>query len=330
MSARHRCRGCRHLKPVADFQARSGSPRSAYCATCRTERRRPTGGKGGGGQTDTLNTEMFRRCAACERELPIDRYRSNRSSGAPRSTCRTCNKRRGKRLAGVRPIDEYRAELEQRATARLESERERRQLHPREQLRRLLIALLRQRCEEEGVGFKAVRYAARWNADATFRERERRRQQEYKHANPEAVARWGERRKTLAASQSDGTLTRAAIGQLFARAHLCPYCGVDMERSDMTLDHRVPLSRGGVHGASNVVVCCRRCNHEKRDLPYDAWLAVVSRRAGCTVSDCFASTYGSLYAPATEGDAQARGSSIFQSGPDLKMSCQAEGCGSSC
>lgn len=41
----------------------------------------------------------------------------------------------------------------------------------------------------------------------------------------------------------------------------CQYCG---ERTrDLTIDHVIPRSRGGVHSWENLVSACRTCNHRK-------------------------------------------------------------------
>jgi 5-methylcytosine-specific restriction endonuclease McrA len=52
--------------------------------------------------------------------------------------------------------------------------------------------------------------------------------------------------------------------ELFLRdAHLCMYCGNQYHDSNLTRDHVVPLSRGGVDRWSNVVTACRGCNTRK-------------------------------------------------------------------
>lgn len=54
-------------------------------------------------------------------------------------------------------------------------------------------------------------------------------------------------------------LTRRAV---FARdGGRCVYCAAPAT----SIDHVVPRSRGGRHEWSNVVSCCRRCNHLKAD-----------------------------------------------------------------
>lgn len=49
----------------------------------------------------------------------------------------------------------------------------------------------------------------------------------------------------------------------------CAYCGVRCER--MTQDHVIPLSRGGLHVASNVVASCRECNGKKMNRTPEEW-----------------------------------------------------------
>ena len=80
------------------------------------------------------------------------------------------------------------------------------------------------------------------------------------------------RRKGLVAILSDGTLSAGRERELIARAKGCPYCGVTMTAEDKTLDHMNPISKGGMHGLSNVVVCCRSCNARKCDKDFPEWL----------------------------------------------------------
>jgi 5-methylcytosine-specific restriction endonuclease McrA len=45
----------------------------------------------------------------------------------------------------------------------------------------------------------------------------------------------------------------------------CFYCQVELNLSLATLDHVVPLSRGGETKKGNVVVSCKDCNTKKAD-----------------------------------------------------------------
>ncbi len=52
--------------------------------------------------------------------------------------------------------------------------------------------------------------------------------------------------------------------RLFARdRHVCAYCGAHCSESDLTVEHIVPVSRGGRHEWTNVVTACRSCNTRK-------------------------------------------------------------------
>ena len=44
---------------------------------------------------------------------------------------------------------------------------------------------------------------------------------------------------------------------------VCYYCGKRYVEGDLTMDHRVPLARGGVSSRSNIVCCCKSCNTQK-------------------------------------------------------------------
>ena len=53
--------------------------------------------------------------------------------------------------------------------------------------------------------------------------------------------------------------------ELFARGN-CHYCGKKFPREELTIDHIVPISRGGRSTRGNMVVCCRSCNQAKKYL----------------------------------------------------------------
>jgi 5-methylcytosine-specific restriction endonuclease McrA len=47
--------------------------------------------------------------------------------------------------------------------------------------------------------------------------------------------------------------------------HRCLYCGRQYPRSDLTRDHVMPKSRGGLDRWENVVAACKHCNWTKDD-----------------------------------------------------------------
>ena len=69
---------------------------------------------------------------------------------------------------------------------------------------------------------------------------------------------------------------RAHVGmtkhRLFVRdRQVCAYCANRFAEADLTVEHIVPVSRGGRHGWTNVVTACRSCNTRKGNrLPEEA------------------------------------------------------------
>jgi 5-methylcytosine-specific restriction protein A len=51
---------------------------------------------------------------------------------------------------------------------------------------------------------------------------------------------------------------------------ICHYCGAHVGARDLTMDHLVPIIRGGRSTRGNVVPACKACNDAKRhSLPYE-------------------------------------------------------------
>jgi 5-methylcytosine-specific restriction endonuclease McrA len=45
---------------------------------------------------------------------------------------------------------------------------------------------------------------------------------------------------------------------------ICHYCGKKTVLENLTMDHVVPLARGGRSVKSNCVPCCKECNNNKK------------------------------------------------------------------
>ncbi|MBF0626575.1 MAG: HNH endonuclease [Magnetococcales bacterium] len=85
-------------------------------------------------------------------------------------------------------------------------------------------------------------------------------------ADPETMA--AERRKAKALKRSAWWKNRIGQGR-------CHYCGQQVPPRELTMDHKVPLVRGGRTSRGNCVPCCPRCNAAKQNLPPGAWRAMV-------------------------------------------------------
>jgi 5-methylcytosine-specific restriction endonuclease McrA len=51
----------------------------------------------------------------------------------------------------------------------------------------------------------------------------------------------------------------------------CHYCGSSATPRELTMDHIVPVSRGGRSTKGNVVPCCKACNNAKKQLLPMEW-----------------------------------------------------------
>jgi len=51
----------------------------------------------------------------------------------------------------------------------------------------------------------------------------------------------------------------------------CHYCGAEVAPRELTLDHIVPVARGGRSTKGNCVPACKECNNKKRDLLPIEW-----------------------------------------------------------
>ena len=61
-------------------------------------------------------------------------------------------------------------------------------------------------------------------------------------------------------------LRKTPYFQELFRKGICHYCGEKFPPSELTLDHIVPVARGGRSTRGNMAVCCRQCNMEKKYL----------------------------------------------------------------
>src|ERR1700758_1874671 len=59
-------------------------------------------------------------------------------------------------------------------------------------------------------------------------------------------------------------LKKSSWWQNKIREGLCHYCGQKFAPKELTMDHIVPIARGGTSTQGNVVPSCRPCNQKKK------------------------------------------------------------------
>jgi hypothetical protein len=90
----------------------------------------------------------------------------------------------------------------------------------------------------------------------------------FEPAPPAHVAREKARARELRKSQ--WWKNRLAEGR-------CHYCGRPAQPRELTMDHIVPVVRGGRSTHGNVVPCCKDCNSRKRYLVPVEWTEYLER-----------------------------------------------------
>lgn len=58
---------------------------------------------------------------------------------------------------------------------------------------------------------------------------------------------------------------------------ICYYCGKKVSPNEITMDHKIPLSRGGTSDRENIVPCCKECNNKKKYLTPWEWEEYLRR-----------------------------------------------------
>jgi 5-methylcytosine-specific restriction endonuclease McrA len=59
---------------------------------------------------------------------------------------------------------------------------------------------------------------------------------------------------------------------------ICHHCGGKFRASELTMDHLIPLARGGTSAKGNIVCACRPCNQSKKlETPVDAVFEQLER-----------------------------------------------------
>lgn len=76
----------------------------------------------------------------------------------------------------------------------------------------------------------------------------------------------GTNARRIRLAQVVNDLTNKQLADLLGRAKRCAYCKRPFTKQRYkTIDHVIPLSKGGAHTLSNLTVACKSCNSSKHD-----------------------------------------------------------------
>lgn len=62
----------------------------------------------------------------------------------------------------------------------------------------------------------------------------------------------------------------------------CSYCNTEVSPNELTMDHIIPLSRGGFSEKYNIVPACKDCNSKKKYLipaEWDEYLEMIKNKS---------------------------------------------------
>lgn len=78
-------------------------------------------------------------------------------------------------------------------------------------------------------------------------------------------------RRARKLSSCDGTVTQNAMSELFLDSTECCYCCRSFDNLKKSVDHIIPLVRGGPHSMKNIAICCLSCNRKKQARTPEEW-----------------------------------------------------------
>lgn len=195
-----------------------------------------------------------RRCYLCERELPLASFRTitttkRRGSRVykyvqPSHDCRECNKKL--------KTEQRRKAAEESGTPFISRAQQRAAREQRKADRQIARAFCR--------AFRVLARPTRKEEIARIVERQRER----RHTDP---AYWAARKALKIRrerAKRETQVTPVSIHRVAERDHWkCAICSGAVTRANWSLDHVIPLSKGGPHTYENVVLAHRGCNSSR-------------------------------------------------------------------
>ena len=192
-------------------------------------------------------------CATCKKRKPIARFieRSDRP-GQYHSYCRGCWCDRTKHRYDT--DKKYRRSQIKRATSAVREHRKNPVYLAQDRIRSRMYK--RRQLSDPVEYAKHLARGRRWTKDNPDKAKQ------FKHAQPayRSARSHNRRARELHAA---GSFTAADVSKILsAQNHRCFYCGTDITEHP-SVDHYIPLARGGSNWPSNLVGACTDCNTRK-------------------------------------------------------------------
>lgn len=199
-----------------------------------------------------MQGESTKRCTKCGKDKPLDAFTPDKNAPTGRAArcrpCRNADQRERYHREGEAELVKLRAYV----ARNIEAIRPRK----REDMRRSRAA------DPERARAKST------EASRALRARDPDYFRRYYAANVERGRELARHRSASRRARIPATATALAEYMTELLALPCAYCGATV---DMTVDHVVPLARGGTHSAENLVAACRPCNSSKHTRLLSEW-----------------------------------------------------------
>ena len=222
-------------------------------------------------------------CTNCKKLLPLSKFGFNRSrSDGIQGECKDCRNAYSKKWRKTNP-DKVKAYNKEYRKTHHEYYVEKGKEWYRANTEKSYFLTKKWR---ENNTERANLYARQWKIDnyerhvswrAVYRdvnrEKEARDHKSWVQAHPERCRDYCAKRRALKRNATIEPLPDKYEIALYEAQHgLCYYCGTSLAETKQHLEHMIPLSRGGAHALSNLVLSCIACNLQKHTMTAEEFI----------------------------------------------------------
>ena len=238
----YKCKRCNEYKDSTNYPPSSIKINWLWCRTCNTEYYRI---KNNVQSPRIEDVDNKRRCSKCKnvKELSLFTKDKKCNNGYSRK-CKECTYKSPSRINNKKYIKEYKKSWYSKNREKILKRR-------KEYYKKNHVQIKKYQFEYNKI-----------NKDKVAK-----RIKEWHKNNPHVGIASSHKRRILSKSNGINDLTSSQIKEI--RKKPCFACG---NTKDITIDHIIPLIRGGQNTYSNCMPLCRSCNSSKQSKTFNEWL----------------------------------------------------------
>lgn len=194
------------------------------------------------GDAQTIRADGTKKCSMCGEIKPLNEFaRASKERSGFMSACKGCRKSAYRKSEMERRKQRYASDPSYRASKR---------------------ASVRAAFEKNGQRY-VEKQRERYRQIESLRAAATERTKAWRAANPNSVKMYDARRRARD-SGANGSFKADDVKRLLEQQRAkCIYCGTDISDGLHTIEHVIPLSRGGSNSIENIALACRSCNARK-------------------------------------------------------------------